>query len=114
MAGKRTNPFAALVGTPAAAVPAEPVEAVPQVLRHRPSTAQRNRDWENRQDRVTYRGIPPELNDELKALAEELSVPIGDVVRAFLEYGLAAHERGDLTLKPHLRIGKMTLFPGDR
>jgi hypothetical protein len=63
---------------------------------------------------VTYRGIPPELNAELKALAEELHVPIGDVVRAFLEHGLAAHQRGELPLKPHLRIGKMTLFPGER
>jgi len=114
MGQKKTSPFASLVGTPSAAVPVEPVEAVPQVLHHRPSTAQRNRNWEQQNKVTGYRGIPPELNDELKALAEELSVPLGDVVRALLEYGLAAHKRGDLTLKPHLRIGKMTLFPSSR
>jgi hypothetical protein len=111
MGKTKTSPFASLVGTPSAAVPVEPVEAVPQVLQHRPSTAQRDRRWEQQNKVTGYRGIPPELNDELKALAEELSVPLGDVVRALLEYGLAAHKRGDLTLKPHLRIGKMTLFP---
>lgn len=112
--GKKTSPFATLVGTTPPTVPAEPSEAVPQVLQHKPSAALRDRGWE-RQNKVTgYRGIPPELNDQLKELAEQLHVPVGELVRAFLEHGLTAYRRGELPLKPHLRIGKMTLFPGER
>ena len=106
------QPFAAfLQGAGAVSVPAEPTEALPQILQHRPSQAKRNRDWEREQNRVTYRGIPEQLNEDLKALALELNVPIGDVVRAFLEFGLAAYREQRLTLDPQFAIGKKTLFP---
>jgi len=109
----RTNPFANLI--PAAPeVPEEPTEAIPQMLAHKPSHAKRNREWEAQQERVTYRGIPPDLNERVKLLAENLGVPIGDVVRAFIERGLQAYEQGDLILQPRLRIGKMTLYPEER
>jgi len=106
----RTNPFASLTSQ----VPEEPTEAIPQLLAHKPSHAKRNREWETQQERVTYRGIPPDLNERVKLLAENLGVPIGDVVRAFIERGLQAYEQGDLILQPHLRIGKMTLYPEER
>jgi len=106
----RTNPFASLTSE----VPEEPTEAIPQMLAHKPSHAKRNREWEAQQERVTYRGIPPDLNERVKLLAENLGVPIGDVVRAFIERGLQAYEQGDLMLQPHLRIGKMTLYPEER
>ncbi len=117
--GKRTSPFAHLVPSPAVdqgsdLVPEEPTEAIPQALQHKPSRAKRNREWERQQMRVTYRGIPTTLHERLKELAVELSVPVGDIVRAFLEHGLDAYEQGDLTLQPHLRIGKMTLYPGEQ
>ena len=111
MARGGIDPFAALK---ASDVPAEPTEAIPQILQRRPSRAKRNRDWERTQHRVTYRGISPELNNSLKALAAELSVPVGDVVRAFLEYGLEAYRNGDLALSPRPRFSahrNMTLYP---
>jgi len=111
----RTNPFASIT-TATAGVPEEPSEAVPKLLAHKPSRAKRNREWEAQQARVTvtYRGVPPELNARVKLVAEELGVPVGDIVRAFLERGLAAYEQGDLILQPRLRIGKKTLYPGER
>lgn len=105
------DPFAALN---ASNVPVEPTEAIPQILRLRPSKAKRNRDWERTQYRVTYRGISPELHAALKAIAVKLSVPVGDVARAFLEHGLEAYERGELALAPRPRFSvhsNMTLYP---
>ena len=89
----------------------EPVD----VLARRPSKARRNRDWERRQRETVgfagYRGIPPELNDEIKDVAEELGVRVGEVARAFLEYALEAYYRGELQLEPQPRPGKFTLYP---
>ena len=96
-------------------VPEEPTEAVPEVLQHRPSTAQRNRSWERKRrkngDVATYRGVPRHLQAEVRRVAEARHVPIGEVVRAFLEYALMAYGRGDLTLEPVFGPGKLTLYP---
>ncbi len=108
------DPFAGLAQTlqsPGSAVPIEPTEAIPQILQRRPSRAKRNREWERTQYRVTYRSISPELHDALKAIATKISVPVGEVARAFLEYGLKAYEQGELSLTPSFLIGKMTLYP---
>lgn len=109
----KIDPFSAL-GTD---VPEEPTEAVPEVLEYRPSEAQRNRDWEKKRRRAgrvaTYRGIPQHLQAEIKRVAEDRHVPIGEVARAFLEHGLAAYGRGELTLEPAFGPGKLTLYPGD-
>ena len=65
--------------------------------------ARRNRDWEAEQRKrgvvATYRGIPPELQDRIKAVASELGVNIGDVARRLLEYALDAYDAGDLELQ---------------
>ena len=111
MARGGIDPFAALR---VSNVPAEPSDAIPQILQRRPSRAKRNRDWERTQYRVTYRGISPELHEALKAIAIELSVPVGDVARAFLEHGLEAYKSGDLVLAPRPRLSahnNMTLYP---
>lgn len=113
MGRNKTSPFASLIGQ-LPEVPEEPSEALPHVLQRKPSQAKRNREWEIKNKVTGYRGIPPELDQVIAELAVMLSVPKGEVVRAFLEYGLAAYERGELPLQPHLRIGKMTLFPGAR
>ncbi len=105
------DPFASLN---ASNVPVEPTEAIPQILQRRPSKAKRNREWEQRNKVTGYRGIPSELNEDLKAIAVELSVSIGDVARAFLEHGLEAYKRGELALAPRLRFSvhsNMTLYP---
>lgn len=89
----------------------EPIE----VLTRRPSKAKRNREWERRQYEkglfVAYRGIPRELHESIKEIADDLGVPVGEVARAFLEYGLEACRRGDLVLQPKPVTGKFSLFP---
>lgn len=89
----------------------EPVD----VLARRPSKAERNRSWERDQAKevgiATYRGIPRKLNARLVAVARELGVPVGQVARLFLEFGLEAYERGDLVPAPVLVAGKYGLFP---
>jgi hypothetical protein len=113
------NPFDELLDEQEDSIPEEPVEAIPEVLKHKPSQAKRNRDWERKQrDRgvvATYRGIPSGLHETIKRVAKTLSVSVGDVARAFLEHGLAAYEAGDLELEPQFKITRagtnFTLFP---
>ena len=92
----------------------EPIE----VLAKRPSKSSRNRSWEKKQRQqvgvVTYRGIPKDLNETIKDVAAELGVPIGDVVRAFLEDALNNYKAGKLDLDPELVTGRYTLFPASK
>lgn len=61
---------------------------------------------------VTYRGIPRALHDRLKEIAGGLGVPVGDVVRALLEHGLADYDAGALSLEPQEVVTKGRLYPG--
>ncbi len=88
----------------------EPIDA----LVHRPSQAKRDRSWEKEHRAagvVTYRGIPVELNQRVKEIAEELGVPVGEVARALLEYGVQAFEEGRLDLTPQPAKARFSLFP---
>ena len=51
---------------------------------------------------VTWRGLPPELKQEIAALASEdgLNVPAGELVSALLRFSLKAYEYGLLKLEP--------------
>ena len=103
------DPFAALEE-----VPLEPTEAIPAVLGQRPSRAKRNREWEQRNKPRSYRYIPDEVHAQVVALAKQMHVPTGEVVRALLEYGLEAFEEGRLEFRPHPRnVVSMTLYPGE-
>lgn len=108
----KQDPFAGLTTT---VVPEEPTEAIPDVLQHKPSTAQRDRDWEKVQRKsgavATYRGIPKHLQADIKRVATKHHVPVGEVARAFLEYAMVAYERGDLELQAEFGPGKLTLYP---
>jgi len=92
-------------------ISSEPIE----ILTKRPTKFGRNRSWEQEQRQntgvVTYRGVPKPLNDKIKDIASELGVPIGDVVRAFLERSLADYHSGNLNLDPKLVTGRYTLYP---
>lgn len=92
-------------------ISSEPIE----VLTRRPTKASRNRTWEKKQRQkigvVTYRGVPKSLNERVKHVATELGVPIGDVVRAFLERALDDYKAGNLNLDPELVTGRYTLYP---
>ncbi len=94
-------------------VPGEPVDVVGQ----RPRRSTRNRNWERRmrveQGQVSYRGVPEEVNKQVKQIAQELGVTTGEVARRFLEYGLEAYESGRLELEVYRVPGRHTLFPPD-
>ncbi len=75
----------------------------------------RNRAWERvHQDRkVVYRGVDPKLALQVKAIADKLRVPVGEVARAVLVFALHAYAEGDLDLQPRPNPDRlrMTLFP---
>ena len=75
----------------------------------------RNRQWEKQQQsrKVVYRGIDPKLALKVKAIADDLQVPAGEVACAVLEYALHSYERGDFDLhpRPNPERMRMTLFP---
>ncbi len=79
------------------------------------SPRKRNRVWEriHQDQKVVYRGVDPKLALQVKAIADELSVPVGEVARAMLEYALRAYAEGDLDLQPRPNPDRlrMTLFP---
>lgn len=60
---------------------------------------------------VTWRGFPPELKQELAALAGEegLNVPLGELITALLRFGLQAHQIGLLPLTPTPKTTSFTL-----
>ena len=72
-----------------------------------------NRKWDKaRQGEIaTYRGIPAETHQLLIHLAGSLNVPVDEVARAFLEFGIASYHSGKLALNPHPKAQRMTLFP---
>ena len=75
----------------------------------------RPRAWEQAQRGkgivVTYRGIPKDVHEAVKGIAGKLGVPIGEVVRAFLEHGIDQYQSGALPLKPREKVTKSTLYP---
>jgi len=75
----------------------------------------RNRQWEKQQQsrKVVYRGIDPKLALKVKAIADDLLVPSGEVACAVLDYALRSYERGDFVLhpRPNPERMRMTLFP---
>jgi hypothetical protein len=79
-----------------------------------PSKAKRDRSWEAEQRKtaglVAYRGVPAELNEAIKGVAQKLGVSTGEVARAFLEYGLKAFDTGELELHPTAKTGRFSLF----
>lgn len=109
------DPFADLQNIASDDVDEEPSVAVPNVLKHKPSTSSRNRKWEADQRRngvvATYRGIPPELKAKIAKIARKHHVPVGEVARAFLEHALVAYKAGELELNAQFGTGKLTLYP---
>ena len=63
---------------------------------------------------VTWRGLPPELKQEIAALSSEegLNVPAGELVTALLRFSLKAHEYGLLKLEPVERVVGYSLYAG--
>jgi len=63
---------------------------------------------------VTWRGLPPELKQEIATLSsdEGLNVPAGELVTALLRFSLKAHEYGLLKLEPVERVVGYSLYAG--
>ncbi len=89
--------------------PKSPLDFIPSAV----PTKKRDRKWErSHQDEVaTYRGIIPEVRQALISLAEMIGVPVDDVSRAFLEFGVSNYEAGEIKLTPYPKAQRMTLFP---
>lgn len=73
----------------------------------------RLRKWEqiHRFETVTYRGIPRQVVEQIVEIAQRLSVPRDEVVRAFLEYGVKLYRTEKLNLFAYPKAQRMTLFP---
>ena len=72
----------------------------------------RDRSWERAHRPMLIRGVPPKARELMKEIAEDLNIRVDDVARAFLEFGLQCHQKGELKLNPVLRDQRLTLFPG--
>lgn len=74
---------------------AAPIDGISAPL---PKIRQRAWDSANRDSLWSVRGIPQGLQGEIKKIAMELGVPIGDVARLLLEHGLDAYRAGKLPI----------------
>ncbi|MEW6287774.1 MAG: hypothetical protein AB1509_16275 [Chloroflexota bacterium] len=74
--------------------------------------AERKREWEKAHPSRCYRGVPADIRQQVKEIAETLGVPADEVARAFFEYSLVCLNRGTLTLAgvPSQRRVRMTLY----
>jgi hypothetical protein len=65
-----------------------------------------SKPWEAR---VTYR-LPPELKQEIKSIADEHFIPVGELVFYLFLHSLDAYGTGRLSLTPHPKPAGYTLF----
>ena len=74
--------------------------------------AKLERKRKQKEELASYRGIPKALQDDLRAIAKEHHVPVGQVARLFLEHGRDAYRRGDLQLEARAKVDAVsfTLF----
>ncbi len=78
-----------------------PNEAAPR--KHRKSVNQKG---------VGFRGLPPELSKQLQSAANELGIPIWQVIRSFLEQGISDYRSGQLNINPTpVQVQTFTLYP---
>lgn len=59
---------------------------------------------------VSYRGIPVEVQDAVRQVAEDRFVPVGEVAVIFIQFGLKAYQLGELRLQPVPKAFDLTLF----
>ena len=77
-----------------------------------PAAKERKREWEKAHKPKHYRGVPADIRQQVKEIAETLNVPADEVARAFFEYSLTCLKRGTLVLSgtPSQRRVRMTLY----
>lgn len=94
--------------------PLQPPPAVPIVEQLRlTEKKQRDRSWEKQEDNrpISYRGVPPRLQAEVRQVATDLQVTVDDVARAFLEFGVLCYRKNEIKIAPTLSRQRLTLFP---
>jgi hypothetical protein len=97
-AGARRNPLDQ--------VPAEPLEALPEVLARRPDKKPtRNRSWDRKRTKATF-DLPQDLIDRLGSIAEDLAkeypgakVRVSDVACLLLKAGLKEYDAGHVEVE---------------
>ena len=72
---------------------------------------ERNRQWEKEHRAHSYRGVPPEIHNQVVGLAGNIQVTTDEIVQVFVQYGLSCLDRGILTISPRPKAQRMTLFP---
>jgi hypothetical protein len=98
------------VETAQAAPPTTAPKAVIEQLRVA-EARQRDRSWEKINQPFLIRGVPPKLTVAIKEIAIDLNVKTDDVARAFFEFSLECHTKGEIQLTPVLSEQRLTLFP---
>ena len=73
--------------------------------------ALRNRNWEKTNPSATYRLVPNEVRDAVKAVAQELGFTVNLVAQAFLEYALESYEHNELILNAQPGLRGLSLYP---
>ena len=87
-----------------------PVDYLPPTVNDR-KAKKRDREWDKKNKKYSYRGIPLHLHEELRSISERIGVTLDDVARAFLEYGLRLHHTERIEAEPVLNGGRLTLYP---
>jgi len=87
------------------AIPPAPIDLMSAKKR------KRDRKWEKEHRTCSYRGVPQYLHQQVIALASQLQVNTDEVVQVFVKYGLSCLEQEILTISPHPKAQRMTLFP---
>ncbi|HPH97163.1 MAG TPA: hypothetical protein PKW33_11190 [Anaerolineaceae bacterium] len=93
---------------PPVPVPTAPIPIIDQI--RVTEKKKRSRSWDEQNRATAFRGIPPEVQAQVKAVAKTLDVTVSEVARAFLEFSLESLRRGDLRLSSSFSQGKMMLY----
>jgi len=93
--------------------PVMPVATPKSVVEQLRVAAEKKRDrkWERENRSFLIRGVPPQLTTAIKEISVDLDVKTDDVARAFLEFGLECHRKGEINLTPVMSDQRLTLFP---
>ncbi len=91
--------------------PEKPVAIVDGLRMAKPKQRVRDRSWEKAHPKKTYRKVPHEIRDTVKAIAETWGYNTSQIAQAFLEYALMSYRRGDFTLDLELSANGLTLMP---
>lgn len=78
----------------AAAAPGTGGEGAPKKRRGKGRPRKGVWDQEHAFEMVTYRGVPPELHAQVRAIAEAEDLPVGNAAAALLAYAVAAYKAG--------------------